>query len=236
MVSVAMTTCNGEKYIRKQMESVLVNLQQDDEVIVSDDGSTDKTLEIIDSFHDSRIRVISGPKAGINKNFENAIKNCSGDYIFLCDQDDWWKDDKIALVLKEFQDGNYILIEHDASVVDDDGRIIIPSFFEYRRVHHGVLRNTLRNTYHGCLMAFSKKLVDKVLPIPEKGCLHDQWIGLIAEMNGQTLFLNKNLMEYKRHLQNASSFKRLPLSREIKDRTILVINLTKYVLNRRKRK
>ena len=77
MISVAMTSYNGEKYIKHQMESVLANLQEDDEVIVSDDGSSDKTLEIIQSFNDSRIKIVLGPGEGINKNFENAIKHCA---------------------------------------------------------------------------------------------------------------------------------------------------------------
>ena len=89
-ISVAMATYNGEKYIKKQIESILINLNKDDELIISDDGSKDKTLDIIKSIKDKRIKIISGPKQGVIKNFENALNNCTGEYIFLSDQDDIW--------------------------------------------------------------------------------------------------------------------------------------------------
>ena len=88
MISVAMTSFNGEKHIKRQIDSILANLDTSDELVISDDGSTDRTIEIIQSLHDNRIVLVYGPKKGINKNFENAIYHCKGDYIFLSDQDD----------------------------------------------------------------------------------------------------------------------------------------------------
>ena len=117
-VSVAMTSYNGEKYIHKQLSSILSNLGNNDEVVISDDGSTDNTRSIVEKFDDPRVKLIIGPQKGLVKNFEYAIRCCSGEYIFLCDQDDVWYNNKIDKVLDVFSKTNSILVEHDAVVVD----------------------------------------------------------------------------------------------------------------------
>lgn len=233
MISVAMATCNGEQYVRLQLQSVLDNLGQEDEIVISDDGSCDHTVKMIHSFQDTRIRLYKGPQKGINKNFENAIRHCRGDYIFLCDQDDFWYPDKISRVMKVFEQRRCVLVEHDAKVTDADGHVILPSFFRHRRVRRGVMKNFLRNTYHGCLMAFTSQLKKEILPIPDSGCLHDQWIGLVAELNGPTYFYARILMEYKRHGRNASSFQHLPFLTQIKNRILLGKHLVLYIMRKR---
>ena len=236
MVSVAMASYNGEKYIKEQIDSILANLDTNDELVISDDGSRDNTLDIIRSFGDSRIKLIDGPHNGLVKNFENAVKHCTGDIIFLCDQDDVWYDGKVKKVCDKFADTDHILIEHNAIVKDDSGNVLFPSFFAHRRVRTGVLKNMIRNTYHGCLIAFRAELKEEMFPFPEKGCLHDQWIGLVAEMNGTTMFLDEILMDYRRHSGNASSFEHLPVSQQIKDRIALTGNVIRYKKNKRRKK
>lgn len=225
MVSVAMTTFNGEKYITRQLSSVLMNLGNDDEVVISDDGSIDGTLNIINSFHDNRIRVVKGPQKGLVKNFENAIIECKGDYIFLCDQDDYWYEGKVNKVLKCFKENDCILVEHNARVVAENGDIIYPSFFDYRRVRRGVIKNSIRNTYHGSLMAFVGSIKSSLIPFCEEGCFHDQWIGIIADYLGKVYFHDEILMDYVRHGENNSSFINLPIKRQISDRVKLARNL-----------
>ena len=222
-----MATYNGEKYIKEQIESILVNLNEEDELIISDDGSTDGTIEIINSFIDKRIKVFKGPRKGINKNFENAILNCNGDYIFLSDQDDYWYPNKVRTVLNAFKDG-YILVQHNARVVDSNGSPLINSFSSYRKVRGGFFNNWLRNTYHGCLMSFSKDLVKYILPFPKRGCFHDQWIGMIANAKGKTTFIDDILVDYKRYGNNQSSFKRHPFFIQLRNRIYIGINLMLY--------
>lgn len=224
-----MTSYNGEKYIRVQIESVLANLCDEDELVISDDGSTDNTIPIIKSINDSRIRLIKGPQKGINMNFANAIGNCKGDIIFLSDQDDYWYPNKVENVLDVFKnDSNIFLVEHDARIVDSEGTIIEESFFAIRRVRQGFFKNWIRNTYHGCCLAFRKSLKQHLIVMPDKGCFHDQWIGLIAELQGKTYFLNTVLMDYKRYDNNASSFKPYPFYTQLINRLWIGYFLIKY--------
>ncbi len=229
MISVAMASFNGEKNIERQISSVLENLNTDDELVISDDGSTDETLDIINGFCDRRIKVVIGPQKGLVKNFENAVRECNGEYIFLCDQDDYWYAGKVQKVLEGFEGNNYLLIEHDARVVDGNGEIIYPSFFQYRRVRRGTLKNLVRNTYHGCLMAFDSRIKPYIIPFPESGCFHDQWIGIVADYLGEVYFQNEILMDYVRHNENMSSFEHLPFTRQLSDRIKLSKNYIKRI-------
>lgn len=209
-VSVAMASYNGEKYIKEQIESILLNLEDIDELVISDDGSNDQTCAIIRKFqeNDDRIRLVLGPRKGIKKNFENAITNCNGKYIFLADQDDIWHHDKVIRVLEIFEDTKSSLVMHDAKVVNaEDMSEIMPSFFSYRKSRAGAMANIWKNTYMGCCIAFRRELISYVLPIPEEIQMHDQWIGVINDLKGSgTYLLNQQLLYYKRHTLNNSDF------------------------------
>ena len=177
-----MATYNGEKYIKEQIDSILKNMNSDDELIISDDGSTDKTREIINSFKDDRIKLIDGPKKGIKKNFENGINNATGEIIFLSDQDDIWMENKIAKVLEAFEKEDATLVIHDAEIVDENLDIIEESFFKYRNSGKGIIKNIWKNTYIGCCMAFKKEIKSVILPIPDNIEMHDQWIGICRDV------------------------------------------------------
>ena len=108
MISVCIATYNGERFIREQIDSILRQLSSDDEIILSDDGSTDDTISIINSIDDKRIKIIEGPrKHSPTPNFECAMKESKGDYIFLAVQDDVWKPNKVEVCIKWLQ--NYII-------------------------------------------------------------------------------------------------------------------------------
>ena len=183
-VSVAMATYNGEKYIKEQIDSILTNLKENDELVISDDGSKDRTREIIAEYikNDSRIKLIDGPKNGVKQNFANAISNCNGEYIFLTDQDDIWVDNKVELVLKCFNKEKCTLVIHDNQVINENEEVVIPSFFEYRKSGAGKFKNIWKNTYIGCCMAFKSEIKKDILPIPNNIEMHDQWIGIVNEM------------------------------------------------------
>lgn len=231
MISVAMATYNGAKFIEEQLASVLNQLDDNDEIIISDDGSTDGTLKVVEGFKDNRIKVISGPGKGVKKNFENAIRNCNGKYIFLCDQDDIWCDEKVLAVLSEFKD-NYDCkcVIHDCSVYDADcENVVYESFFEFRNSKPGIIRNWYKNAYIGCCMAFDASLKDLILPIPTDIEMHDQWIGIISEIVGKSIFMDEKLIKYRRHENNVSGMSHHSMYNMIRKRVCFIKNMIKVL-------
>lgn len=205
MVSVALAAYNGEKYIREQLSSILPQLSGDDEIVVSLDPSTDGTKEAILSLNDSRIKTVDGEGKGLIKNFENAIKNCKNDLIFLCDQDDIWLPDKVERVKREFENSpNLLLVMHNARVTDGELNTLNESFFEVRGTKTGILKNLIKNSYMGCCMALRKEALPYILPFPDKLPMHDQWIGLVCEKHGMVKLINEPLILWRRHGDNAS--------------------------------
>lgn len=227
-VSVAMATYNGEKYIQEQIESILSQLDKDDEIVVSDDGSKDKTLEIVRGFRDARIKIVDGPRKGVKQNYNNAILNCSGDHIFLSDQDDVWLPNKVETVLDVFRKNKCSCVVHDAEVFNStSGKIIEPSFFAWRKSGSGILKNIWKNTYIGCCMAFSANMKKYILPIPDNINMHDQWIGIICEKYGKSIFVSEILLRYRRHGKNQSEMSRGSVVHMINNRASIIINMVK---------
>lgn len=206
-VSVAMTSYNGEAFIKRQIDSVLSQLREGDELVVSDDGSTDGTRDILLDIAscDSRVRVIDGPRNGVIANFEYVLGQCKGDWIFLADQDDEWDADKLETVLDTAKRHDAILVMHDARVVDTEGHELLPSFFATRGTKTGLLKNLWRNSYIGCCMAFSRRLLPHILPFPADIPMHDQWIGLEAERHGSVVLIRRPLLSYRRHDRNVTA-------------------------------
>lgn len=226
-ISVCMATYNGEKYIAAQIESILKQIDETDELVVSDDGSSDATLEIIHGFRDRRIRVIES--AGCRNpifNFEKAILASIGDIIILSDQDDVWLDGRVRLIRKLFNDRTkgVFAVVLDSIVVDGQLNQICLSLFDYLNAGSGVLKNIIRITYVGCHMAFSRELIEIALPFPKKIPMHDVWLGLVAEIFGEVIFVKQKTMLFRRHGANATKNK-YSLVQRLSWRFWLVLNL-----------
>ncbi len=232
-VSVAMATYNGEKYIKEQIKTILDCLEENDELVISDDGSTDNTLGIINSFNDDRIVLIEGPQKGIKQNFANAIKNTSGEYIFLSDQDDIWEKDKVTEVIKCFEKENCTLVVHDAEVVDENLNMVMSSYYSYRNSGKGIIKNIYKNTYIGCCMAFLSKAKKYVLPIPNDIEMHDQWIGILNDKYGKTYFSTKKLIKYRRHSLNNSQMNHYGIIKMIKNRLTFIVRYMERIYEKR---
>jgi glycosyltransferase involved in cell wall biosynthesis len=201
MISICIPTYNGAKYIFQQLASILVQLTSQDEIIISDDNSSDNTVEIINSFHDTRIVVLKNyRRRGPIYNLENALKKAGGNYIFLSDQDDVWFSDKISETTKLLK--KYDCIISDAVMIDEDMNILYDSFFKLNNTKNGFFYNLIKNGYLGCCMAFNRKILDLALPFPVDLPMHDIWIGLISELCGKTRFYKKPLVYYRRHQDN----------------------------------
>lgn len=209
-VSVAMAAYNGETYLKEQLDSILCQLGARDEVVISDDGSCDRTIEIIRSYQkaDGRIRLVKGPGRGIKQNIANAISHTRGAFIFLADQDDVWKADKVQRILHVFKTQRCHVVVHDCVVVDAElKQVIYPSYFEFRGYGGGMWSNIWRNKFIGCCMAIHRDLKPYILPVPDDIQMHDQWIGVLNDKHrGGTVFLKEPLLYYRRHEQNVSDF------------------------------
>lgn len=204
MVSVCLASYNGEKYIKEQVQSILGQLSFNDELIVSDDGSLDNTLRIIEEFNDQRVKIYyNQDKKGVVGNFENALKRAKGDYIFLSDQDDVWLPDKVQKCLQVLNHAD--LVVTDCLLTNSDLNIVHPSFFKLYKSRSGFFKNLWRNTYVGACVAFKKELLNIVLPIPGNlPVYHEGWIASLADLKGKVIFLNEPLMLFRRHESNAS--------------------------------
>ena len=208
-ISVCIASYNGEKYIEEQINSILPQLESCDELIVSDDGSTDKTREIVEGLKkkDKRIKLIDGPCKGYSSNFFHAIDCAVNEVVFLSDQDDVWVDNKVEKVLEAFNnDPECTTVLHKMYTFHDNinekGEEIVVSYKK------GFNKNVLFSSYWGCCMAFKRAMIKNYYPIPEPCLAHDQIIGLASERNGKTVFLEDKLIYHRLHKKNITTAKR----------------------------
>lgn len=221
-----MAVKNGENYIAEQIDSITDQLGDSDELIVSDDHSTDSTPDIVRSFNDPRIKTVSSNRHGATHNFEMALSRSAGDYIFLADQDDIWHSDKLATMMPYFNEFDVVVC--DCMLVDEKRNVISESFFEVNKSGKGFLRNLISNSYMGCCMGFRREVLAKALPFPTGTTIHDFWIGMVAETQFRSLFLDKTLVSHRIHGANASTSgkaSRTPHLERVSQRYKLVRNL-----------
>lgn len=204
MISVCIASYNGSQFIKEQLESILPQLSLEDEVIISDDGSSDGTLEIVRSLKDNRVRIIkNNGRHGFVWNFENALRNIHGDYVFFSDQDDIWEPNKVTKSLDYLQ--NYDLVVHDALLVDEKGTSLEKRYYECLHCYKGFWMNLWKTRFLGCCMAMTRNVIDYSLPFPKNTQGHDYWIGMLALTKFKVGFVDDVLIRYRRHGKNLSS-------------------------------
>lgn len=206
-VSVLLATYNGEKYIKEQLDSIVPFLQENDELIVSDDGSSDKTLDIIREYQKNcqMIRITEGEHTGSSTNFASAVPKSRKDILLFCDQDDVWMPEKIATVKKAFIENPQIdLLMHNAGFCDADGNIVEGDIFSKRNPKHGFVQNLIHSTYYGCCMAAKRSFLCRYVPLPDRNVPYDQFFSLIAEKKKTAMFLDKRLILHRYHGKNQS--------------------------------
>ena len=205
-ISVCMATYNGEQFISEQINSILKQLKDEDELIISDDGSSDKTTTIISEIKDPRIKfIVNDGEKGYTRNFENALKFSKGDIIFLSDQDDVWVDNKVEIMLKRLENSDMVV--SNATIVDAQLKEISESHFQVYNVKKGFWNNFLKTRYIGACMAFKREVLNRALPFPkhQKYCAHDYWLTIVGEAFYKVTLEETPLLLYRRHGQNASS-------------------------------
>lgn len=227
MTSVCIATYNGEKYIKEQLDSILSQLEGDDEVIISDDGSVDNTVAIINSYKDKRIRIFFNSFKSPIKNFEFTLTKAVGDIIFLSDQDDLWLPGKVKHLREVLKDYDMVVTDH--SVIDDMGNIILKSYFAEVPSKPGIIKNLIKNTYYGCCMAFKKEVSIAAIPFPKDIPMHDIWLGFVAELYFKTCFINYPYTQYRKHVSNVSNATEIKSGNSIFKKMKFRINIIKYL-------
>lgn len=236
-VSVCIASYQGERYISLQLRSILDQLSADDEVILVDDGSKDSTCDKIFALQDPRLRVIRNARnQGVLRSFETALSCCTGEIVFLSDQDDLWLPKKVGTVLEIFlHDPEVALVVSDAILIDENGNKIGDSFYSQRgRFRAGLWSNLLVGKFHGCTMAFRSNLLRSALPFPPaEEVHHDTWIGCInALIGGKTKYISEPLVAYRRHSTNVTGRTRLSTYTRLKVRSLLLLGLLVFCVKR----
>ena len=208
-VSVCMATYNGEEFLRVQLDSILAQLGPDDELLVQDDGSSDETLNIIDSYHDDRIEVVRNEtNLGVIGTFERCLARARHEIVFLSDQDDEWLPGKVDAVVAAFADPHVTGVVTNALIVDRDGATTSDSYFAHARSGPGVVHNFVKNSYLGCCLAVRRDVIPVATPVPRSVRTHDGWIGITADLMGTVVFLPTPYLRYRRHGGNLSQMTR----------------------------
>jgi Glycosyl transferase family 2 len=213
-VSVCMTSFNGERFVREQLESVLGQLREGDEVVLTDDASTDGTRAVVEGLRDPRIKAEWRQRnVGLFETLTRSLSRAEGDILFLCDQDDVWKPDKVEKILNVFrEEPGVTLVLSDAEVIDGEGRHVLD---RYLHLPSGMgdgtaraLRSIVKNRYLGGAIAVRRRSLEFCLPIPPSAPMHDMWIGILNDVYGRTYYLPEPLLAYRRHDRNTTAPRR----------------------------
>ncbi|TFB74337.1 glycosyltransferase family 2 protein [Cryobacterium glaciale] len=220
-VSVALCTYNGGRFIEEQLNSILAQVVPVSEIVVSDDGSTDDTLGIVRRVAaevragktSTQIRLLDSVGGrGVTKNFERSISACRGDLIVLADQDDIWHENKLGIMLEQFDTRQDLLFLHsDARLVDGSGVPLGRNLLDALEVsapdrsaiHSGQAFSVFlrRNLATGATSMIRRDLLKFALPFP-KEWVHDEWLAIVACAVAELDFVPEALIDYRQHGQN----------------------------------
>ncbi|MDE5432893.1 glycosyltransferase [Elizabethkingia meningoseptica] len=219
-ISVCIASYNGEKFIKEQINSILSQLEDEDEIIISDNGSTDRTLEVLNEFNDDRIKIFTYKSGFSSKsidyerkliniyyNFRNAFQNAKNEIIFLSDQDDIWFDNKYSIIKDAMK--SYDFVAHDCLMFRGQFSESMRSLFEMNNISQGSLSyfNIIKdNPFLGCCIAFKREIGIDAFKYDNAIIPHDTWLALIAYMKNKNKFLilNEPLIYYRVHNNNNS--------------------------------
>jgi glycosyltransferase involved in cell wall biosynthesis len=229
-----MAVYNGEKYLVEQIDSIICQLEPQDELVISYDSSSDRTWEILEKYqkdYPKIIKLYSNNFPGVFGNFENAIRHCIGDYIFISDQDDRWHPDKRQIVIQAFSDKDVDMVIHNGMHMNHAGDLLFHPFFTMYRIGPGRIRNIVRPRYSGCCIAFKASLARFILPIPTSVGAYDHWVGTIGEFFGSIKYIDDVLLYHRLHETNVTPKVRRSIIVIIKARLNLIYNLVCRIYN-----
>lgn len=225
--SICLAVYNGEKYIKEQLDSVIKQLDGNDEVIVVNDCSKDRTVKIIESYNDNRIKIYNNDiNLGHVKSFEKAISLAKNDIIYLCDQDDIWFENRFQVFETIFSENNsLLLISSNSLFIDGDGNKIDINMSILHNKDSNQFKKNIMNIfkgnigYYGCAMAMKKDLIKTILPIPSYVESHDLWIAMAA-----------NIISANYHLEEPTFYRRIHGANDsLKNRPLLKKMYSRYI-------
>ena len=214
MITVLLAVYNGEKYLKEQIESILNQSVKDIKIIIRDDGSTDASCDIIESYcndYPDKISCLRGkPTGSAQKNFAGLLENCDSEYIMFCDQDDVWLPQKIEKTLVAMQNAEQngkkaVLVHTDLKVVSETLDEISPSFFDFQKLLQDDItlpKLLVQNYVTGCTVMINSALKEKCAKIPDDCIMHDWWLALVAILFGDIVCVNVATMLYRQHSGN----------------------------------
>jgi glycosyltransferase involved in cell wall biosynthesis len=223
MISVALCVYNGEKFLAEQLTSIQVQTLPVDEVVICDDCSTDNSIKIIKEFSEKvsfKIHInLNDRQLGSTKNFEKCLSLCKGDIIFLCDQDDYWHPEKVAIQVQ------YLAENPDKEAVFSDGGIMDGNserqestmwdaiMFDEKAQQNWKSGKAYQILYRGYVvtgatLAIRSRILPKLMPFPDgiKTMIHDSWIALLLSLNNQIGFVEEKLINYRIHANQQVGF------------------------------
>ena len=237
--SVAMATYNGLPYVRRQLASILDQIESTDQLVIVDDASSDGTWEFLQTLRHPALELVRhASNQGIRASFQEALTACRNDIVFLSDQDDIWLPTKRAVVMRTFDARpDVALVVSDARVIDADDRVVGASFMQTRGGFRGsVLSTILKNRYLGCAMVLRRSVLPLVLPIPRGAPMHDMWLGAMGAFQGAVVYIDEPLLDYRRHGRNASPSTHRPMLQMIRWRIAFVAAILSRLVARRFRR
>jgi len=214
-ISVVLATCNGSSFLNEQLASILSQTCQPDEMVISDDNSSDGTSAILDEFQRRCpfrvVRLQNHPGKGFRENFIHASLHATGDWIAFCDQDDIWHPKKLELCSANFDDQRVTLIVHTAELIDANGEHIglFKQGIEYNAVRPPLFYDVW-HTFFGFSMVFRRELL-AIGPVqsrfldyiaPEHRIAHDRWVCFLSQVTGHTVEIATPLVKYRQHGKN----------------------------------
>lgn len=217
-IDILLSTYNGEAFLEELLQSLENQTCLDWQLMVRDDGSSDKTLAILNSYRDKdrdRVLIINNKKKhlGPKNSFEVLLYESNADYIMFCDQDDVWMPDKIrisldkVLEIEQQHPGHPVLVFSDLTVTDQNLKVLHPSLWKYTKVNPENIKNIYRllinNPVVGCTVMINKTVKPLVLPIPERAVMHDWWIALNVAEKGKVGYLTQPTLLYRLHGNNS---------------------------------
>jgi glycosyltransferase involved in cell wall biosynthesis len=212
-IDILLATYNGEKFVKEQIESILNQTYENFNLIISDDASTDNTLNILEEYEkkDTRIKVFKKEKnKGLIDNFEFLLKNVTSDYFMFSDQDDIWKKDKIEKSINKLKEESSGLVYTDLEIVDEKLNVIYPSYWKYKQIYKKIIKYNnfealyLNNFVTGCTILAKSKYIKDILPLPRnsKFVLHDYWTALIISAKDKISYVEEPTIQYRQHKNN----------------------------------